>query len=133
LPSRPPLFPYTTLFRSRERGLEPLLACVLEEVEGIFALEWISAGDDEDARLEERDLVDQLVAFLGCELELAPSRLRGRTAVNACEIARPCVLPDDDEGTLVEVDCAAHRTPMLRAQSRYATGEISEGLISARP
>ena len=88
----------------------------------------------EDLRLHLPDLVDEMEPLLGRQLELAAPRLRGGAAMQARQIARARVLPDHDERTDVEVvDVGRHTSPMLRAHSRYATGEISDGLISARP
>src|SRR6185369_1721267 len=61
-----------------------------------------------------------------------------------CAAARQCThersrarrLPDRDEGGEVEVDgvrIVHYRSPLPAAHSRYATGDTSLGLISARP
>jgi hypothetical protein len=97
------------------------------------ALEWIAPGDDENARAEVRDLIDEREAFLRRQLELAALRLRRRAAMHASQIARARVFPDHYERPFIEIDRLVHSSPLVRAHSRYATGEISEGLISARP
>ena len=94
-------------------GSRPDFAGVGDHVVEVVALQRIAAGDDEDARLEQRDLIDEGMSLFSGQLELAAAGLRGRAAVDAGKIAGPGHFPDDDERIGVEVHAA-------RAEGRAA-------------
>ena len=61
-----------------------------------------AAGECKDRNLQGGDLVDQMLSLLRAEFHRVPLRLSGGLAMDACEIAGLCNLPDRDKGTFVE-------------------------------
>jgi hypothetical protein len=73
---------------------------VCDELGQVGPLEWVAPGHDHQRarRPERREVVQELPALVGGELEGVAGPDRLGPAVRACELARAGDLPDHDEG-----------------------------------
>ena len=91
----------------RDRNMHALAGGVADQVEEIFALQRVAAGEDEDGNVHLGDLVDERFAFFVGELVRMRNGLGGGAAVLAGQVTGLRDLPDGEEGRFVVVDPAA--------------------------
>ena len=79
---------------------------IADELEDVFALHGVAAGEDEDGNVHVGDLVDKRLAFSVGELVGMRDGLGGGAAVLAGQVTGLRDFPDGQEGGFVEVEPA---------------------------
>ena len=97
-----------------ERDLDAFVGGVADELEDVFALHGVAAGEDEDGDVHVGDLVDKGFAFSVGELVGMGDGLGGGAAVLAGKVTGLCDFPDGKEWSFVEIKPATCGNVMHR-------------------
>ena len=81
---------------------------VMHQFEDIGPLEGISSGEDENGRIQLRNIVEELFRFCCAEFQWVTLGLRTRPAVKARQIAGASGLPDYNKRGAVQIEVGSH-------------------------